>query len=286
VVRARARFGRIHGVVHAAGVVGPGAHVLVSETDAARCGVQFEAKVRGLLALTRVLETEPPDFVVLQSSLAAVLGGLGFSAYAAANLYMDAFAAWRGRRGDTRWITVDWDGWSDEPGPLTLSMEEGLRAFQRILAAGEGGRFIVSTGDLAARRARQARPTAGAPGGSGGKAQRSSAPSSSHARPALGTPFVAPRDGIERRIAELWQEVLGLDRVGIHDDFFELGGHSLLGTQVVSRVREAFGVDVSIRGLFETPTVAGVAMAVLQAQAAQVDTGRLEDLLAELEGAP
>ncbi|MCY1022990.1 type I polyketide synthase [Pyxidicoccus sp. MSG2] len=276
--RARARFGRIHGVVHSAGVVGPDAHVLVQETDAARCGVQFDAKVRGLRVLARELEAEPPEVVVLQSSLAAVLGGLGFSAYAAANLYMDAFAAREGRRGGTRWLTVDWDGWSESPGLLALTMDEGLRAFRRILAAGEGGRFVVSTGDLAARRAREARPAKGA--------TASNVPASTHARPALATPYVAPRDAIEQRICELWQALFGLDRVGIHDSFFELGGHSLLGMQMVSRVREAFGVEVSIRGLFETPSVAGVAMAVLQGRAAQADAGRLEELLAELEESP
>ncbi|MBZ4422337.1 type I polyketide synthase [Myxococcus sp. RHSTA-1-4] len=279
--RARARFGRIHGVVHSAGVVGPDAHVLLSETDAARCEAQFEAKVRGLRVLTRALEAEPPEWVVLQSSLAAVLGGIGFSAYAAANLFMDAFCARQGRRSGTRWITVDWDGWSESPGLLALTMDEGLRAFRRILAAEEGGRFVVSTGDLAARRARVAAPAMAAPSSVGEGAPGSKA----HARPALGTPYVAPRDAIEQRICELWQELFGLERVGIHDSFFELGGHSLLGTQMVSRVREAFGVEVSIRGLFETPTVSGVAMAVLQGQAAQADAGRLEELLAELEEA-
>ncbi|SEN18948.1 Acyl transferase domain-containing protein [Stigmatella aurantiaca] len=278
--QARARFGRIHGVVHAAGVVGPGAHVLVQETDVARCEAQFQAKVRGLLVLSQALEAEPPEFMVLQSSLAAVLGGIGFSAYAAANLYMDAFAAQQARQGGTRWLTVDWDGWSETQGRLALTMDEGVRTFRRILAAGEGGRFVVSTGDLAARRLRVARSTKAT-----GATPEPEARAPSHARPVLGTPYVAPRDVIEREIAGLWQELLGIERVGIHDSFFELGGHSLLGTQMVSRVKESFGVEVSIRGLFETPTVAGVAMAVLQAQAAQADAGRLEQLLAELEGA-
>src|SRR4051812_34131812 len=63
-------------------------------------------------------------------------------------------------------------------------------------------------------------------------------------------------------MAAIWSEVLGVRRVGIHDDFFELGGHSLLATQVMSRVREAFGVEVPLRRLFEGPTVAELARAV------------------------
>ena len=71
--------------------------------------------------------------------------------------------------------------------------------------------------------------------------------------------FVVPRTPAEEIIASIWIEVLRLDQVSIHDNFFELGGHSLLGTQVISRVREAFGVDLPLRMLFETPTVAGLA---------------------------
>jgi acyl-CoA synthetase (AMP-forming)/AMP-acid ligase II len=70
---------------------------------------------------------------------------------------------------------------------------------------------------------------------------------------------LAPRTEGERRIAAIWQELLGVPQVGVHDNFFELGGHSLLATKVVSRLRDAFGVDVSLQGLFEAPTVAALA---------------------------
>ncbi|HVR97613.1 MAG TPA: amino acid adenylation domain-containing protein, partial [Thermoanaerobaculia bacterium] len=66
---------------------------------------------------------------------------------------------------------------------------------------------------------------------------------------------VAPRTPAEERLAAIWAEVLGLERVGARDSFFELGGHSLLATRVVSRVREAFGVDLPLRTVFETPAL-------------------------------
>jgi acyl transferase domain-containing protein len=69
----------------------------------------------------------------------------------------------------------------------------------------------------------------------------------------------APRDDVEQVIADVWQEVLGIEQIGIHDDFFELGGHSLSAARVIARLRDAFGLKLSLAGFFESPTVAELA---------------------------
>ena len=83
---------------------------------------------------------------------------------------------------------------------------------------------------------------------------------------APGSVFVAPRTPDEELLATIWREVLGVDKVGIYDSFFELGGHSLLATQVVSRIRQALGVELPLREVFEHPTIAGLARAVEKAR--------------------
>jgi amino acid adenylation domain-containing protein len=88
-----------------------------------------------------------------------------------------------------------------------------------------------------------------------GKLDRKALPAPDSERPALNEAFLAPRDEVEEMLASIWSDLLGGVRVGVNDNFFELGGHSLLATQVMSRVREMFGVEVGLRRLFEGATV-------------------------------
>lgn len=83
-------------------------------------------------------------------------------------------------------------------------------------------------------------------------------PQSVFPRPNVQTAFVAPRNRTESTIAEAWQQLLGISEIGIHDDFFELGGHSLLALQLISRMHDAFNVELKMRDLFEASTVAGL----------------------------
>ncbi|MFI6875979.1 amino acid adenylation domain-containing protein [Streptomyces sp. NPDC050400] len=96
------------------------------------------------------------------------------------------------------------------------------------------------------------------PIGPNGKLDRAALPSPSSLRPALATGYVAPRDDTERIITRLWQEALGLDRIGVHDDFFSLGGHSLLAVQIVGRIQDRFGCELPLGVLLRAPTIAAV----------------------------
>ena len=116
-----------------------------------------------------------------------------------------------------------------------------------------------------------------------GKLDRRALPAPEGRRPALDTPYVEPRTPLERRLAEIWADVLALDRVGVEDNFFELGGHSLLGTRIVSKTAEMFRMDVSLRSLFAAPTVAEMALVFTGQMAEGGNEEEIAALLDELE---
>jgi acyl carrier protein len=100
-----------------------------------------------------------------------------------------------------------------------------------------------------------------------------------HLRPNLQNAYVEPRNEIERAIANIWQELMGIDQVGIHDNFFNLGGHSLLGIQVISRLRNSLHVELSVRSLFEKPTIEELAGVITE----RAEPGDLAAILTEVE---
>jgi acyl transferase domain-containing protein/aryl carrier-like protein len=265
IVEARARFGRIDGVFHAAGVPGGG---LIERRTREESLAVLAPKVRGTLVLDELLADDPPAFVVLFSSVTSLLSQPGQSDYAAANAFLDAFAASAAVRGGPLTLAVNWDAWKETGMAVTtavpealrawreeslrqgLSTAEGMDALERALASSHP-QLAVSKKDFAraVRESFEAKPLE--------EIELPAAPA--HARPNLGSAFVAPRGEVEEKIARIWQEILGIEQVGAHDSFFELGGNSLVGLKVISRLKAECGGDLSAVHLFEGPTVAALA---------------------------
>ncbi len=116
-----------------------------------------------------------------------------------------------------------------------------------------------------------------------GKVDLKSLPIPDKARPHLDAPMVSPRTPIEQRLSEIWSEALDIKDVGVNDSFHELGGHSLAASQVVSRVIKSFRVELPLKSLFESPTVADMAVVITQSQAKRADEQEIGRMLAELE---
>jgi amino acid adenylation domain-containing protein len=116
-----------------------------------------------------------------------------------------------------------------------------------------------------------------------GKVDRQALPAPDQFPPEREESIVAPRTTIEEVLVDIWAQVLKRNQISIHDNFFDLGGHSLLATQLITRVRQAFQIEVPLRSLFETPTVAGLAMTIAQRQTAQMAQEDMGRLLTEVE---
>jgi len=95
--------------------------------------------------------------------------------------------------------------------------------------------------------------------------------------------YVAPRTPVEESLAAIWTQLLGIERVGIHDNFFEVGGHSLIATQLLSRVRDAFAVELPLRALFGSPTIAGLSLAITRDLVEQESDEELARILNEIK---
>jgi acyl transferase domain-containing protein/acyl carrier protein len=262
-----ARFGRIDGVFHAAGITKISSFKDIQSINRLDCDQHFQPKIYGLLVLSKVLQDRDIDFCVLMSSLASVLAGPEVVAYSAANLFMDSFAHWRSHNQLKPWISVNWDRWqvgdlekqsislNTSLAEFEITQSEGLEALQRILENPDSIQIIVSSGDLQARLDQWIKLDPLPDLASSSKKELSTL----YPRPNLPNPYVKPRSDIEQTIALTWQQVLGIAEVGIYDNFFELNGDSLLATQAIARIRETFNIELPLRSIFESSTVSGLA---------------------------
>jgi acyl transferase domain-containing protein len=276
ITQASERFGEIHGVIQAAEITGENTQKVVQETSQNDCQWQFKAKVYGLLVLEQVLQGKPLDFYCSVSSLASVLGGLGYVAYSAANLFIDAFAHKQNQTNPVPWIGINWDRWQFEENEaqnqanrttlagLFITPKEGKEAFQRILTRSNITQVVVSTGDLQARSEQWLKLEDSSSRNLEEELAPGSISQTLHSRPNLWNDYVPPRSDIEHTLAQIWQQILGIEQVGIHDDFFELGGHSLLAIHLMAKIKQQLGQNLQLSHLFQGATISNLAKLLRQ----------------------
>lgn len=264
--QARQRFGTIHGVIHLAGAPGGG----IIQLKTIEMAEQILApKVRGTLVIEKLFENQALDFLALYSSIQSVLGEFGQADYCGANAFLDAVAQRNALRGGPHTVAINWDIWRevgitvdtevpphmrqlrDEMLEKGILNREGLEAFDRILSSGLP-QIIVSTQDLPGRIELGKSLT--------GESflqelQKASGTGSRAPRRVLGTGHIAASSDLEQTIAEVWQQILGTEQIGVNDNFFDLGGNSLLGLQLVSELSRELGLQIAPVMLFEFPTI-------------------------------
>jgi phthiocerol/phenolphthiocerol synthesis type-I polyketide synthase E len=267
--RVERRFGCINGLIHAAGLAGENAVKLIPEVTILDCEMHFRAKVYGLYVLARILHGRHLDFCLLFSSNASILGGLGSICYSAANIFMDAYACKLNKTTGTRWISANWDGWllnrssrlsasfHTSLDQYAMSRDESIEALEYVLSPEIEGQVVVSTGDLTSRLAIWS-----GRGASKSAVTDTTFASNLHTRPSLTTVYVAASTEIEQVIVNVWQDILGIDQLGIHDNFFDLGGNSLIGLKIISRLKKELNMEIPITALFEGPTISALAKVI------------------------
>jgi acyl transferase domain-containing protein len=286
-------FGTVNGVIYTPAINAAQSARSIQELNAINSESELRSRMQGLLVLEQALQGKSLDFYLVQSSLACVLGGLGLAAYTASYLCLDAVVNQRSRTHSIPWFCVNRQAWHSEweaafpsveqpfVSELAMTPTEVWQAIQQILTMPGAGQVIVSTASLQARLEQESQPSPSAK--SNVWQQWRPTATASHVRPPLPNPYVAPSTDVEQAIAAIWQELLGIEPVGIHDNFFELGGHSLLAVQVISRLREQFQVELPLKSiLFEAPTVTGLAK-VITAQTQAIAPDHLDQLLREIE---
>jgi acyl transferase domain-containing protein/2-polyprenyl-3-methyl-5-hydroxy-6-metoxy-1,4-benzoquinol methylase/aryl carrier-like protein len=308
--KAEERFGRINGVIHAAASLAGGAIQWQTLESGYR---ELLPKMKGAWVLEELFKGADLDFMAFCSSVTSATGGIGNSAYSAANAFLDAFAVraasrepggsdlpvdlaarqhiptgvmgreklrmeQRTSQGRRHTVSIDWDRWqsvgqaipveqrhakrTNEELAGGITPEEGVAAFQRILASPSLPLVIVSPRDFNA-----VIETVEAI-----EIPERATSSTLHHRPALQSAYVSPGSETEKILAGIWQEVLGIQQVGVRDNFYELGGDSLIAIQVLSRLRKICQVQLTVRQLFEQPTIAEQAERIATIQwAAQKD---------------
>ncbi len=265
------QFGAISGVIHAAGQL-HGSMTALIETTEDDFEKQYCAKANGVIVLETLLQKRQVDFCILMSSLSSVLGGLGFSAYAAGNQFMDAFVQSKHEQGDERWVSVNWDGWSFTEATqddFSMTPEEGVEAFAAMMSIAYHPQLVNSTGALEKRLSQWI------------DKKVAESQQALYERPDLESDYIAPRNEVEEKLVAIWQQVLGIEQIGIEDNFFDLGGDSLVVTRVISEIRKIFSVNesaLSIKEFFEKPIISQLSEKI----AAELENAEVESKKAQI----
>ena len=267
IAQTQQQFGQIHGVIHAAGILEGNSIETIENISKANCEQQFKPKVHGIIVLDKVLQDSKLDFCLLFSSLSSILGGLGYVAYSAVNIFIDAFVNKYNQNHPVVWSSISWDSWQlqeenqqgsspvESVTDFAFNITEGIEVFQRILNCYAFNHLVVSTGDIQARVDQWIRLSSF----DDNEASQRVNSSILHPRPELKNPYVLLTNELEKTIANIWQDVLGIKDIGLHDNFFELGGDSLLIIKVRSKILKTLNKNLSIADLFEYSTISTLA---------------------------
>ncbi len=269
-----AKFGALHGVVHAAGILRAG---LIQTTMREAAEEVLAPKVAGTVILADLLQElqgAEVEFLALFSSMASITTPLAHFDYSAANLFLDAFAAYSNTRNKFRTFSINWPvwkevgkladleilpgmkGWKERILKKAIRTQDGLAAFAsaldsnltQVVVSPDNPNYLLSESNASGP-------------GEYLLPKRTGLTPSSRAVHLNGAD--QPSGEVETAVASIWRSAFGIEHIGVHDNFFDIGGHSLLAARIVSQVERTLGNRLSVLSIFRAPTVSQLS-AVLQ----------------------
>nr|WP_232243244.1 SDR family NAD(P)-dependent oxidoreductase [Paenibacillus sp. GSMTC-2017] len=289
----RQRYGRIAGIVHAAGIAEGN---LLSRLSAEELQAVIASKVTGTWLLDHLTRQDKPDFFVLFSSAITLVGGIGSGPYTAGNAYLDGYTAYRNRLG-LRTLTINWPAWEqlgvagdadfDESKEMFCLMpaEHGIKAFRELLSGAEAtpiqqaivGKWnrkssLFALGEMLPFRQSEQVGQALALSSHANNVQSNIA-TTRQTKAVNGKSLAAPKtySEIEQAVTEAWKLVLGYEELDINANFFEIGGDSILIVKVHHYVDECFPDLTTIADLFSYPTITRITSHLYSVITSRVD---------------
>ena len=278
-------IGQINGVICSTGIKRE--HIFASIPEVTKIELEniLKSQHRKISVLEQVLENINLDFCIVFSSLSSILGGFGLGLYSASNQFIDTSINRHNRNNCLPWYIINWDKLQLNANQEQITLEqvsgselaitptETIKVFKRVFSLKSGTQIILSTVDINLRKNQIF---------NGDKKENSKSTNqlnsfSRYSRPSLINSYVAPTNDLEKQITEIWQEVLGISEIGIYDNFYELGGDSLSATQLVSRLRTKFPVDLPLRELLSSAMIPAKQAEMLE----QILLSKIEELSEE-----
>jgi acyl transferase domain-containing protein/acyl carrier protein len=269
IAQAQEQFGQLNGVIHAAGVAGGGVIQLKTQKEAESI---LAPKVKGTIIIDAIVKDIELDFFILASSNSSIVAEFGQVDYCAANAFLDAFAHCNSAKQNRFTTSINWDTWQEVGMAVNTELpqrlqelrlenlkqgilpNEGIDIFIRILE-NTIPQVVISTSDLLdilkqynSSKKTQTREFL----------ETVNQFKIKYPRPELNNDYVAPRNKNEQKLVEIWQDIIGIERIGIYDNFFDLGGDSLIGIQLMTIVNKIFNTNLSIAKLYECPNISSM----------------------------
>ncbi|WP_160670946.1 non-ribosomal peptide synthetase [Clostridium sp. C8-1-8] len=276
----RDKYKRIDGVIHCAGVPGEG---LIVKKDINKFIEVIRPKILGTWVLDELTDKDDLDFFIMISSIGSFIGGVGQGDYTAANAYLDSFAKLRSRKG-RRTLTIDWPTWKDvgmavennsnfDVGVFkAISTKKAMSSFEEVFMR-DINRVVISELNLEGKIVDQVgNQTFKFNNEIMSKFKKKVAKSDADATRDVALNGRASNEytPLEKRLACIWGEVLGLDEISIYDNFYEIGGDSIQAIKITNEINKDIVEKISMNDVFENTTIEALATHIDKHQSSEV----------------